>query len=255
MSYPPDPNNPYAKQPEQPQQPPQPGYGYPQQPPAQQPYGYPQQGGYPPQGAPQDPYAQQPPQDPYAQQPPQGYGYPQQQGGQQQPGYGGYQTDPYGGGYGQGAYASWGARLGATVVDFLIFGLVPMILYLVGGAMVVSNTSTTTDAYGNSIPSTSGLGAALIFYLLAVLLGIAGALFLTYQLGTTGQTIGKKVLNIRVVREADGQVLGFGMAFVRNIAHALDSFACYLGWLWPLWDAKSQTFADKVMNTVVVKTQ
>ncbi|WUN50496.1 RDD family protein [Streptomyces sp. NBC_00306] len=32
-----------------------------------------------------------------------------------------------------------------------------------------------------------------------------------------------------------------------------DSIACYLGWLWPLWDAKKQTFADKVCNTVVVK--
>ena len=27
---------------------------------------------------------------------------------------------------------------------------------------------------------------------------------------------------------------------------------CYLGWLWPLWDRRNQTFADKIMNTVVI---
>ena len=46
------------------------------------------------------------------------------------------------------------------------------------------------------------------------------------------------------------------MAFVRDIAHILDSIICGLpiGWLWPLWDAKRQTWADKVMKTVVVTT-
>ena len=28
--------------------------------------------------------------------------------------------------------------------------------------------------------------------------------------------------------------------------------ACYFGWLFPLWDAKRQTFADKIIGTVVV---
>jgi hypothetical protein len=33
----------------------------------------------------------------------------------------------------------------------------------------------------------------------------------------------------------------------------LDSLACYVGWLWPIWDSKRQTFADKIMKTVVVR--
>jgi hypothetical protein len=37
------------------------------------------------------------------------------------------------------------------------------------------------------------------------------------------------------------------------LAHILDSLPCYLGYLWPLWDAKRQTFADKVMGTVVIE--
>ncbi len=42
-------------------------------------------------------------------------------------------------------------------------------------------------------------------------------------------------------------------AFVRDLAHVLDSVACHLGWLWPLWDQKRQTFADKIVGTVVVR--
>jgi hypothetical protein len=42
------------------------------------------------------------------------------------------------------------------------------------------------------------------------------------------------------------------MAFARDIVHLLDSLPCYIGFLWPLWDAKRQTFADKILSTVVV---
>jgi uncharacterized RDD family membrane protein YckC len=68
--------------------------------------------------------------------------------------------------------------------------------------------------------------------------------------GRTGATIGKGVLAIRLVNE-QGQPIGAGMSFLRQLVHILDGF-CYIGYLWPLWDAKNQTFADKIMNTVVV---
>ena len=42
------------------------------------------------------------------------------------------------------------------------------------------------------------------------------------------------------------------MSFVRQLAHVLDGLPCYLGYLWPLWDAKRQTFADKVIGTYVI---
>ncbi len=41
--------------------------------------------------------------------------------------------------------------------------------------------------------------------------------------------------------------------FLRLLAHLFDSAACYLGWLFPIWDRpKRQTFADKIMHTIVV---
>ena len=44
--------------------------------------------------------------------------------------------------------------------------------------------------------------------------------------------------------------LGFGLSIVRQLAHIVDSLICYIGYLFPLWDAKRQTLADKIMTTV-----
>ena len=57
---------------------------------------------------------------------------------------------------------------------------------------------------------------------------------------------------VKLVKEVTGQPIGMGMAFVRDLAHIVDSLICYVGWLFPLWDAKRQTLADKMLGTVVV---
>ncbi|BCI86128.1 Proline-rich antigen [Mycobacterium innocens] len=71
-----------------------------------------------------------------------------------------------------------------------------------------------------------------------------------YRQGTTGSSIGKSVLKFKVVSETTGQPLGFGMSLVRQLAHFVDAIICYVGFLFPLWDAKRQTLADKIMTTV-----
>ena len=39
-------------------------------------------------------------------------------------------------------------------------------------------------------------------------------------------------------------------AFLRDLAHLLEGI-CFVGDLFPLWDQRRQTFADKIMTTVV----
>jgi uncharacterized RDD family membrane protein YckC len=73
-----------------------------------------------------------------------------------------------------------------------------------------------------------------------------------YLGGTTGQSIGKKAHGLKLVSEDTGQPIGMAMAFVRDICHILDSLACFIGWLFPLWDPKRQTFADKIIRTIVI---
>jgi RDD family len=60
------------------------------------------------------------------------------------------------------------------------------------------------------------------------------------------------VMKFKVVSEKTWQPIGFGMSIVRQIAHFVDGAICYIGYLFPLWDAKRQTLADKIMSTVCV---
>ena len=106
-----------------------------------------------------------------------------------------------------------------------------------------------------SILVSGGHGIGALFDLLGFAIGIAGFLWICHQEGTTGQSIGKRQMGIRLIAEHGGQPIGFGMAIVRKIAHILDSIICGLpiGFLAPLWDAKNQTWADKIMNTLVIR--
>jgi uncharacterized RDD family membrane protein YckC len=70
--------------------------------------------------------------------------------------------------------------------------------------------------------------------------------------GRTGWSVGKRTLGIRLLEESTGRPLGTWRTFARNLAHVLDALPCYLGYLWPLWDTRRQTFADKLVGTVVV---
>lgn len=263
MTYPP-----YGNEPQPGGYPQQPG-GYPPQggyPPP--PAGYPQEGGYPQHdySQPQPGYSEQPggypqsggyPQDYTQVQPgyPQSGGYPQaggcpqqQQGGypqdytQLQPGYpqpgypqpgypqAGY--NPYGAPQVAGQLSGWGNRLGATIIDVLL--AVPCYLIIVVGGLI------------------GGIFGGLVV-LIGVVALIAVPLWNLYRQGTTGSSVGKKALGIKVVGEQDGQPIGFGMTIVRQIVHILDSALCCLGYLWPLWDEKQQTFADKIIGTLSVR--
>ena len=144
-----------------------------------------------------------------------------------------YGQAPYGappaGNFG-GTLAEWPIRVGATLLDGLIIGVPLIILAFIAVA-----------------------AKAVALLILVYILALGFFIWNLLRQGKTGQTLGKKQVGIYVVREADGQFTGGGMAIVRYFAHFVDSIACYIGWLWPLWDSKKQTFADKIMGTVVVK--
>jgi uncharacterized RDD family membrane protein YckC len=98
----------------------------------------------------------------------------------------------------------------------------------------------------------SGLGAlvGIVGYIGVIAFAIWQQVFVQ---GNTGQTIGKKQVGIKLLREQDGQVIGPLNSFLRGLVHVVDAIPCYVGFLWPLWDQKKQTFADKIMQTVVIK--
>ncbi|GAB2807844.1 RDD family protein [Streptomyces daliensis] len=175
------------------------------------------------------------------------YGYPPQQQPQPQP-YGYPYAPPQPGLPYASAFApplppraGWGQRAGAFLLDVAInFG--PMWL-LMGVAIGIEESS-----------GESGEVVANILSWLGILAMIVAVVFQLMREGLTGQTVGKGVLGIRAMRERDGQQpLGIGLAFGRRLLQCLNYPLFGLGWWWPLWDDKSQTFADKLTGVVVVR--
>ena len=193
---------------------------------------------------PQDPYGQQPGygQDPYGQDP---YG--------QAPAYGqGQYGSPYGQPGGSWTFAHWGKRVGAFIIDQLVV-MVAMIPYIIGVAMGGASMESTTDPVTGAVDTTGPSGIALTLIILGVVLGIAAFIWNScIKQGRTGYSIGKGVLGIKLIKLDTGQPIGAGMSFLRQLLHIVDQLPCYLGYLWPLWDWKRQTFADKILSTVVI---
>ena len=114
-------------------------------------------------------------------------------------------------------------------------------------------------ALGYLIDAVAPFFVAIIFFAIARPLGailylaaFGWVLYNAYLGGSTGQSFGKKLVGLKLVSEQTGQPIGGGMGIARWFCHIVDSIICYVGWFFPLWDAKRQTIADKIMKTVVI---
>ncbi|MDR7085890.1 putative RDD family membrane protein YckC [Aeromicrobium panaciterrae] len=163
------------------------------------------------------------------------------------PQYGAYPPPPgqYGYPTGQVRFASWLERFGALILDSL-----PGVAISFAAAAIFGEPFTVTVDSADQLHFESDSTAILASYGLGFLWIIFNSIYLQ---GTTGQTIGKKVLGIAVYRAGTNQPTGYGLAIGRYFARFLDLLPCYLGVLWPLWDNEKRTFADMICGTRVYK--
>jgi len=136
-----------------------------------------------------------------------------------------YQGTPSYSGAPASQYSDWIHRVGAYLIETIPVFIIYLIAFVTGKFIVIS---------------------------LFGLIDLAYIIWNRWILGGQGQSLGKKALNMKLISEETGQPIGTLNAFVRDICHIVDSIICYIGYLFPLWDAKRQTIADKIMRTVVV---
>jgi uncharacterized RDD family membrane protein YckC len=67
-----------------------------------------------------------------------------------------------------------------------------------------------------------------------------------------GQTVGKMVMNIRVLR-GDGSNITIGYALLRYLGYIVCAIMLGTGFLWIAFDSRKQGIHDKIADTVVVK--
>jgi hypothetical protein len=135
-------------------------------------------------------------------------------------------------------YASWLNR----VASYLIDGLIPAIPAGLAQLFYVGHNGSIGGGR---------VAGATILYVVSFLLWLYNRVF---RAGRTGQSWGKTVTGSRLIGRETGVPIGAWRAFLRDVCHIFDDLCGLfpLGFLWPIWDRLRQTFADKIMNTVVI---
>ena len=138
------------------------------------------------------------------------------------------------------------SRLGAAIVDSLIFSAMVYIPMVIG--MVMAGASI--DAEGN------GGGTFAMLGMLLAVVGFAVWTWLTLkQMGATGQSLAKKYFNIKVVHTDGSPVSLSTLIFKRNVLTWLLSIIPLYGLIEVLFifSDSRQCLHDKLADTLVVE--
>ena len=131
-----------------------------------------------------------------------------------------------------------GRRVLATIVDGVLLGLLFFVMSMLFGSS--SAEGGQVNASLNGLPFLMYLVLVVAYYVLME--------------GYLGQTVGKMLLGIKVVREGTGEVPGLQGAAIRTGLRIVDGFFFYLvAFISVLASAKNQRLGDMVANTLVVR--
>jgi uncharacterized RDD family membrane protein YckC len=154
--------------------------------------------------------------------------------------------------------ASWGTRLGAYLIDLLIVSIPGLIVFFAVIAGAIGLTGDDSDAGFWAV-----IGASLLATLAFALIALLYAATTMARSGqANGQTWGKQLLNIRVVRD-NGEPMTFWWAALREVgikwiavgvaSSIIPFIPWFLNYFWPLWDDENRCLHDMVASTHVVR--
>ena len=151
-----------------------------------------------------------------------------------------------------GQYAGFLSRAVGLILDYVI------IAAIVAGSVILINlllSAFSIDlaacAAGTAVDSvTTGVcvGGRVFLTLFAI---IFSPLYYVFFWSLTGQTIGQRVMGLRVVR-LDGRRLGFWLSLVRWIGCQVCILTLGIGFLWVLGDNRRMGWHDKLARTCVL---
>ena len=144
--------------------------------------------------------------------------------------------------------AGMGSRLAARILDAVIAGVISLVvLIVVFGGLSAANSSET------------GFLVGFLSTLLVIML-----VWLLYEpvlIAVYGQTLGKKIVGVKVIRADNGEIPGYGKSISRWLVPSVVNFIPVIGsiislvvYLSPVFSDTRQGWHDKAAATVVVTT-
>jgi uncharacterized RDD family membrane protein YckC len=138
--------------------------------------------------------------------------------------------------------ASEGDRIVAVVLDAILIFAISLVIFV--PLVLVAGLFTAFGSF-----------AFLFFGPLTFIQWLFWLLYFTYFESTSGQTLGKQVMHIRVVDETTLQHLDFGRSLVRNILRIIDwlPFFYLIGFILIATTEKKQRLGDMAARSIVVR--
>lgn len=142
-------------------------------------------------------------------------------------------------------YASVGSRIVAAIIDMIILWVIMAIIAIpLGLGTAIYSMTGMTGAFDAAL-----LGMMASYMILGAVINLG---YFTYLEGSSGQTLGKKLVNIKVVKEKGSMT--YVDAFVRTLLRIIDGIAFYLiGFIVVIATDKKQRIGDMAAGTLVVK--
>jgi uncharacterized RDD family membrane protein YckC len=151
--------------------------------------------------------------------------------------------------------ARWWQRVGSLLLDYLIV-VVPLAIVnaIVNSAFGTVHTVKLLNGTYETQRSIQGPAHVLILIGTAAIMG----LYFSILNGTgNGQTVGNRAPGIAVRDATTGEVIGFKRGllrwFIRFVLYLALVLPGLLNDLFPLWDSRNQTIADKAAHSVVIR--
>ena len=133
-------------------------------------------------------------------------------------------------------YVGFKDRLVASIIDSVILMMItaPLLYLFYGGDYFASE---------DTLQGVADLVISYIFPLIATIL------FWVYKSATPG----KMMLSMKIIDEKTGNKPSAVQSLIRYLAYYLSIIPLGLGFLWIIWDDKSQGWHDKIAGTLVVE--
>ena len=144
--------------------------------------------------------------------------------------------------------AGIGSRFGAGLLD----ALVVVALYVVLALALMALTGT---GFAEFIEAATGARGWLLAVMIMILFLIHWGYFAFFELVTNGQSPGKKLVRIRVVKEG-GEPIAFQDVAIRNLLRVVDGLGLYgVGIVCMFLTRRYQRLGDLAAGTVVISEQ
>ena len=145
-------------------------------------------------------------------------------------------------------YAGFFRRFFALLIDQIAMGILAFLVSFILAAAL----GITAGAESGFVSFLSG-SAALITYVILIFFQF---LYFGYFWSKSGQTVGMKLLDVKVVRQGDEAPLSFWRAAFRGtIGYYVSGLIFSLGFIWAAFDGQKEAWHDKLFDTWVVRSE